>query len=155
MPQAEVMRPIEILLVEDNPGDVRVAIEALKDGKVRNRITVMSDGEQALRFLRNGDPYTYGVRPDLVLLDLNLPLKDGREVLAEIRADPILQSLPVAVLTVSADEQDVLASYRLQTTCYMVKPVDAPQLLAVVATVAHFWIRVDSLNASEAVSAVA
>jgi CheY-like chemotaxis protein len=148
MPQAEVTLPIEILLVEDNPGDARLAIEALKDGKLRNRITVVTDGEQALRFLKRHDPYTRAVRPDLVLLDLNLPRKDGREVLAEIRADPKLQSLPVAVLTASADEQDVLASHRL-ATCYIVMPVDAPQLLAVVASVAHFWIRVDSFRPAD------
>jgi two-component system, chemotaxis family, response regulator Rcp1 len=155
MPQAEVMRPIEILLVEDDPGDVRLAIEALKEGKVRNRITVVTDGVQALQYLTSRHPYTQAARPDLVLLDLNLPRKDGREVLAAMRADPTLCSMPVAILTASADEQDVLAGYRLQATCYMVKPVDAPQLLAVVASVAHFWIRVDSLYASEAVSAVA
>jgi chemotaxis family two-component system response regulator Rcp1 len=124
-----------------------VAIEALKDGNVCNRMCVVSEGERALQYLTARHPYTQAARPDLVLLDLNLPRKDGRGVLAAIRADPMLQSLPVAVLTASADEQDVLANHRLQATYYMVKPVDATQLLDVVASVAHFWIRVDRLHA--------
>jgi chemotaxis family two-component system response regulator Rcp1 len=142
MLRADFTRPIEVLLVEDSPGDARLAIEALTDGKVRNRITVVTDGEQALRYLKGRYPFTDRVRPDLVLLDLNLPLKPGLEVLAEIRADAALRSLPVVVLTASAAEQDVLATARLQATCYMTKPVDAQQLLAVVASVPDVWITV-------------
>jgi two-component system, chemotaxis family, response regulator Rcp1 len=154
MSPAAVALPIEILLVEDNPGDARLAIEALKEGKLRNRVSVVTDGEQALQFLQRRHPYTNAVRPDLVLLDLNLPRKDGREVLAEIRANPVLHSLPVAVLTASRAEHDVLASYRLQATCYITKPVDAKQLLAVVASVADFWITVVSVHKTETASAL-
>jgi two-component system, chemotaxis family, response regulator Rcp1 len=155
MQQLKVMVPVEILLVEDNPGDARLAIEALKDGKVRNRITVVTDGEQALQYLKACHPYTQAVQPDLVLLDLNLPRKDGWQVLAEMRADPTLRSIPVAILTASAAEQDVLAGYQLKATCYILKPVDVEQLLAVVASVANFWITVVSLHNREVVGAVA
>jgi two-component system, chemotaxis family, response regulator Rcp1 len=155
MQRFEVMVPVEILLVEDNPGDARLAIEALKDGKVRNRITVVTDGEQALQYLKADHPYTHAVRPDLVLLDLNLPRKDGWQALAEMLADPALRSIPVAILTASAAEQDVIKGYRLKATCYIVKPVDTEQLLAVVASVADFWITVVSVHEGEVVGAAA
>jgi CheY-like chemotaxis protein len=148
------MFPVEILRVEDNPGDARLAIEALKDGKVRNRITVVTDGEQALQYLKACHPYSQAVRPDLVLLDLNLPRKDGWQVLAEMRADPALRSIPVAILTASAAEQDISVGNRLKSTCYIVKPVDVEQPLAIVASVADFWITVMSVNESEVVGAV-
>jgi len=155
MQRLEVMFPVEILLVEDNPGDARLAIEALKDGKVRNRITVVTDGEQALQYLNACHPYTQAVRPELVLLDLNLPRKDGWQVLAAMRADPILGSIPVAILTGSAAEQDVIKGYRLKATGYIVKPVDVEQLLAVVASVADFWISVVNVHESGVAGAVA
>ena len=155
MQRLEVMFPVEILLVEDNPGDARLAIEALKDGKVRNRINVVTDGEQALQYLKACHPYTQAVRPDLVLLDLNLPRKDGWQVLAEMLADPALRSIPVAILTASAAEQDVIKGYQLKATCYIVKPVDAEQLLAVVASVADFWITVVSVHQGAVLGAVA
>ena len=153
MSHATVMQPVEILLVEDNPRDARLTIEALRDGKVGNHVTVLVDGEQALRFLRAQNPYRNAVRPDLVLLDLNLPRVDGREVLARVRADPALRALPVAVLTASAADQDMLMSARLAATCYLTKPVDAKQLLAVVGSVAGFFVSVVRTPARETVHA--
>lgn len=150
MPPFAGMRPVQILLVEDNPGDARLAIEALKDGRVGNRVTVVADGEQALRFLHGEAPFTDAARPDLVLLDLGLPGKSGGDVLTEIRADPILAALPVAVLTGSAVEQDILRSNHLQVTSYITKPVSAAQLLEVVRSVADFWVTISSVQAPTA-----
>ena len=138
-------RPIEILLVEDNPGDVRLTIEALRDSKVRNNLRVASDGVHAMAYLRREGQYTDVVRPDLVLLDLNLPRKDGREVLAEIKADPELKSLPVVILTTSSAEQDVLKSYELQANCYITKPVDLEQFITVVRSIQDFWLTIVTL----------
>jgi len=118
---------IDILLVEDSPGDVRLTREALKEGKVRNNLCVCADGVEALDFLRGRGEYVGAVRPDLILLDLNMPKKDGREVLAEIKADPELRSIPVVILTTSEAEQDVLKSYNLHANCYISKPVDLVQ----------------------------
>jgi two-component system, chemotaxis family, response regulator Rcp1 len=115
--------PIEILLVEDNPGDVRLTIEALRDSKVRNNLHVAKDGVEAMAFLRHEREYAHVVRPDLVLLDLNLPRMDGRQVLAEMKADQGLNTIPVVVLTTSRAEQDILRSYELQANCYISKPV--------------------------------
>jgi two-component system, chemotaxis family, response regulator Rcp1 len=134
-------RPIEILLVEDNPGDVRLTIEALRDSKVRNNLQVASDGVQALERLRA----TGSARPDLILLDLNLPKKDGREVLAEIKADPSLKTIPVVILTTSRAEQDVLRTYELQANCYITKPVDLEQFITVVKSIEHFWLTIVTL----------
>jgi chemotaxis family two-component system response regulator Rcp1 len=141
----ESMRPIEILLVEDNPGDVRLTREALKEAKVRNNLAVANDGVEALAYLRREPPHEAATRPDLVLLDLNLPRKDGREVLAEIKADPDLRRLPVVVLTTSTAEQDILESYNLYANCYITKPVDLDQFLGIVTSIEDFWLTIVKL----------
>ena len=135
-------RPIEILMVEDNPGDVRLTVEALKEGKVRNNFHTVEDGVEALAFLRRQGRYADAPRPDLVLLDLNLPKKNGREVLAEIKQDPDLRRTPVVILTVSQAEQDILKSYNLHANCYITKPVDLDQFLQVVKSIENFWLTV-------------
>lgn len=140
-----VGRPIEILLVEDNPGDVRLTIEGLKEGKVRNNLHVARDGVEALEFLRRQGPFANAVRPDLILLDLNLPRKDGREVLSDIKRDPALMTIPVVVLTTSRAEQDVLHSYQLQANCYITKPVDLEQFITVVRSIEDFWLTIVTL----------
>jgi two-component system, chemotaxis family, response regulator Rcp1 len=138
-------RPIEILLVEDNPGDVRLTIEGLNEGKVRNNLHVARDGVEALAFLRREAPFADAVRPDLILLDLNLPRKDGREVLADIKSDHDLRTIPVVVLTTSRAEQDVLHSYQLQANCYITKPVDLEQFITVVKSIENFWLTIVTL----------
>ena len=138
-------RPIHILLVEDNPGDVRLTIEALRDSKVRNHLHVATDGVEAMAFLRGEGKYANGVRPDLVLLDLNLPRMDGRQVLAEMKADPRLKMIPVVVLTTSRAEQDVLQSYALQANCYISKPVDLEQFMTVIRSIEDFWLTIVTL----------
>jgi chemotaxis family two-component system response regulator Rcp1 len=142
---AERMQPVEILLVEDNPGDVRLTIEALRDGKVRNHLNVVTDGVEALLYLRRQGRYAAAARPDLILLDLNLPRKDGREVLAEIKADPHLRSIPVVILTTSQADQDILKSYELNANCYITKPVDLDQFISVVRSIEDFWFTVVTL----------
>lgn len=136
---------IDILLVEDNPGDVRLTREVLKDGKLRNNLFVCGDGEEALDFLRQRGKHADAVRPDLVLLDLNLPRKSGREVLAEVKEDPELKSIPIVVLTTSAAEQDILQSYNLHANCYITKPVDLPQFMNVVNFIYDFWLEIVKL----------
>ena len=136
---------IEILLVEDNPGDVRLTQEALKESKILNRLAVVCDGEEAMAALRNEGQYADLPRPDLVLLDLNLPRKDGREVLADIKADPDLRRIPVVVLTTSEAEQDILKAYDLHANCYIVKPVDFEQFIKVVRIIENFWMTVVKL----------
>ncbi len=138
-------RPIEILLVEDNPGDVRLTIEALKEGKVSNNLSVARDGVEALAFLRREGSFSQAPRPDLVLLDLNLPRKDGREVLAEIKVDPLLRRIPVVVLTTSKAEEDILRTYDLHANCYITKPVDLEQFISVVRSIDDFWLSVVKL----------
>lgn len=140
MTQAIESRPIEILLVEDNPGDVDLTIEALADAKVRNKLNVVSDGVEAIEYLRRQRAYANAVRPDLILLDLNLPKKDGREVLAEIKNDPDLKTIPVVVLTSSDSERDVLRSYELYANCYIRKPTDLHNFLEVVQAIEDFWL---------------
>ncbi len=135
-------RPIEILMVEDNPGDVRLTIEALKEGKVRNNLTTVEDGEAAMKYLRRQGPYSKVPRPDLVLLDLNLPKKNGREVLAEIKDDPDLKRIPVVILTVSEAEQDIIKSYNLHANCYITKPVNLEQFIKVVRSIEDFWLSI-------------
>ena len=142
-------RPVEILLVEDNAGDVRLTIEALRDGKVHHNLNVARDGVEALAYLRREPPFTAAVRPDLILLDLNLPRKDGREVLAEIKAEPALKTIPVVVLTTSRAEQDVLRSYELQANCFVTKPVNLDQFIGVVKSIEDFWLTVVRLPDSE------
>ena len=143
----DLVKPIEILLVEDNPGDVRLTIEALKEAKVINHLTVVKDGVEALAFLRRQGSYTTAPRPHLILLDLNLPRKDGREVLADIKTDDNLKRIPVVVLTTSQDEQDVLKSYNLHANCYITKPVDLDQFVRVVRSIEDFWLGIVVLPA--------
>lgn len=138
-------RVVEILLVEDNYGDVRLAQEALKESKVANNLHVVEDGVEALAFLRREGKYADVVRPDLVLLDLNLPRKDGREVLMEIKADDQLKHIPVVVLTVSEAEEDILKSYSLHANCYISKPIDLDQFLKVVKSIEDFWLTIVKL----------
>jgi two-component system, chemotaxis family, response regulator Rcp1 len=135
-------RPIEILMVEDNPGDVRLTVEALKEGKVRNNFHTVEDGIEAMAFLRREGRYADVPRPDLILLDLNLPKMNGREVLAEVKEDPDLRRIPVVILTVSKAEQDILKSYNLHANCYITKPVDLDQFLGVVKSIENFWLTV-------------
>jgi len=140
MSVAELMKPVEILLIEDNPGDVRLTKEALKEAKAINNLTVLKDGDEALAFLRHQGIYDNAATPHLILLDLNLPRKDGREVLAEIKADEKLKRIPVVVLTTSQDEQDVFKSYNLHANCYVTKPVDLEQFISVVKSIEDFWL---------------
>ena len=146
---AAVTTPIEILMVEDSPGDVRLTKEALKDAKVLNHISVVEDGVAAMAFLRREGAHAEAPRPDLILLDLNLPRKDGREVLAEIKADPALTQIPVVVLTTSQAEQDILKSYQLHANCYVTKPVDLDKFISVVKSVETFWLTVARLPSIE------
>ena len=137
--------PIEILLVEDNPGDARLTLEAMREAKVRNRIHVVEDGVEAMEFLRRQGRFGDAPRPDLILLDLNLPRKDGREVLAEVKADPDLKRIPVVVLTTSRAEEDVLRAYNLHANCYVTKPVDLEQFMKIVGQIDEFWVKVVTL----------
>jgi CheY-like chemotaxis protein len=138
-------RPVEILLVEDSPSDTELTVEALKEAKIRNHLSHVEDGVQALEFLRRQGPFTDAPRPDLIMLDLNLPRKDGREVLAEIKSDKDLKSIPVVVLTTSRAEQDILRAYQLNANCYITKPVDFEQFLAVVRSIESFWLFIVTL----------
>ncbi len=131
--------PIEILLVEDNPGDARLALEALKESKVRNNLHHVPDGVEAMRFLRRHGEYAGGLTPDLILLDLNLPRKDGREVLAEIKEDAKLRPIPVVVLTTSVAESDLAKSYDLHANAYVVKPIDLDRFVEIVKAIEDFW----------------
>jgi two-component system, chemotaxis family, response regulator Rcp1 len=134
--------PIEILLVEDDPGDVRLTREALAEGKVRSSLTVARDGFEAVQILRREGPYANAVRPDVILLDLNLPRMDGREVLKAIKSDPRLRRIPVVVLTTSSADEDVIESYDLQANCYITKPIDLEQFMRVVKAVSEFWLEI-------------
>jgi CheY-like chemotaxis protein len=135
----------EVLLVEDSPGDVRLTREALKDAKVHINLHVAADGMQAMEFLKREGKYAGVPRPDLILLDLNLPKKDGREVLEEIKENPALQSIPIVILTTSSSEEDVLKSYRLHANCYISKPVDLEGFLTVVKSIDSFWLTIVTL----------
>ena len=138
-------QPIEILLVGDNPGDVRLTLEVMKDARVRNHMSMVKDGVEALAFLRREGDFADAPRPDLILLDLNLPKKDGMEVLADIKADPTLRRIPVVVLTVSKDEEDILKSYDLYANCYVTKPINMEQFIAVVRSIEDFWLTIVKL----------
>jgi CheY-like chemotaxis protein len=138
-------KPVEILLVEDNPMDVIVTREALNEGKVCNNLSVVQDGEEAIDFLRRKGVYADAPRPDVILLDLNLPKKDGREVLLEIKNDPALQEIPVIVLTTSKAEEDVLQSYQLHANCFITKPVDLDQFTTVIRQIEGFWFEIVKL----------
>lgn len=138
-------RPVEILLVEDNQPDVELTMEALEENKVRNNLHVVSDGEAAMDFLFKRAPYTGVPRPDLILLDLNLPRKDGREVLAEVKSDAGLKTIPVVILTTSQAEEDILRSYQLQANCYVTKPVKLSEFIKVVQSIDNFWLSIVEL----------
>jgi len=141
--------PVEILLVEDNPGDVRLTQEALKEGKVYNNLHWAKDGVEALEFLRRQGKHAKAPRPDIILLDLNLPKKDGREVLAVVKNDADLKHIPVVVLTTSEAEEDVLKSYSLHANCYVTKPVDLEKFIHVVQSIDRFWLTVVTLPPAE------
>ena len=136
---------VEILLVEDNPGDVRLTQEAMKEGKMRNRLSVAVDGVEAMAFLRQEGKFADAPRPDVILLDLNLPKKDGRTVLAEIKADPDLKRIPVVILTSSKADADILNSYDSHANCYITKPSDLEQFIDVVKSVEGFWFQIVKL----------
>lgn len=138
-------KPIEILLVEDNPGDVRLTAEALRENKFRNKLNVVADGVEAMAYVRREGKYSDAPCPDLILLDLNLPKKDGREVLAEIKADEDLKRIPVVILTTSKAEEDIFKTYDHHANCYITKPVDLEQFIKVVKTIQEFWLTIVSL----------
>jgi two-component system, chemotaxis family, response regulator Rcp1 len=138
-------KPIEILLVEDNPGDVRLTKEALRDDKIRNDITVVTDGVEALAYLRKEAGYETAIRPDMILLDLNLPRKSGLEVLREIKADENLRRIPVVILSTSQAERDIVQSYDLHANAYVSKPVDLDQFISVVRVIEGFWLQIVKL----------
>lgn len=138
-------QPIEILLVEDSPTDRFLAEEALLQAKMTNRVSVVTDGEQAIQYLRRQEPFTNAIRPDLILLDLNLPKKDGRDVLKEIKEDPVLKVIPVVVLTTSRAEEDILKSYGLHANCYITKPVQFEEFKKIVMSIESFWFAVVKL----------
>ncbi|HSQ55482.1 MAG TPA: response regulator [Gemmata sp.] len=140
--------PIEILLVEDSPDDADLTIDALRDGRVRNRITHVEDGVEAMAFLRREGKYADAPRPDLILLDLNLPRKNGREVLTEVKTDPELRRIPVVVMTSSDDEKDIMEAYNRHVNCYVTKPVDLDQFIGVVKSIEHFWFSIVRLAAA-------
>ena len=135
-------KPVEILMVEDDAGDIRLTREALKDAKVRNNLNVARDGEEALDYLRHMGRHKKSMRPDLILLDLNLPKKDGREVLAEIKSDENLKRIPVVILTTSKAEIDILSTYNLHANCYITKPVQLDQFIEVVKSIEDFWLTI-------------
>lgn len=145
MVESEMGSPVNILLVEDNPGDARLATEALRESKVSNTLYWAKDGEEAMAFLRQEGEHAGKPRPDIVLLDLNLPKKDGREVLADIKSDDRLKTIPVVILTTSENEEDVMRTYALHCNCYITKPIDLKQFLKVVRSIEDFWLTIVKL----------
>ena len=139
------MMSVEILLVEDNLGDIRLTQVALKDSKIANTLNVVKDGVDALAYLRREGPFANAVRPDIILLDLNLPRKDGREVLEEIKADEMLRRIPVVVLTTSSADEDIIRSYNLHANCFITKPVDLNSFVTIVKSIEHFWFQIVKL----------
>jgi chemotaxis family two-component system response regulator Rcp1 len=137
--------PVQVLLVEDSPGDIRLTREAFRDAKMHVNLHIASDGEKAMAFLNREGEHEQAPRPDIILLDLNLPKKDGWQVLAEIKNDPSLSIIPVVILTTSASEEDVLRSYRLHANCYISKPVDLNGFLKVVKNIDNFWLSIVKL----------
>jgi chemotaxis family two-component system response regulator Rcp1 len=137
--------PVDLLLVEDNPGDVRLTKVALKDAKLKINMHVVGDGMEAMAFLRRQGKYASSPRPDLIMLDLNLPKKDGRQVLAEIKGDPDLKRIPVVIVTTSKAEEDILKTYNLHANCYVTKPLDLDQFIAVVQSIEQFWLTIVKL----------
>ena len=144
-PDTMRIKPIEILLAEDNPGDARLTVEGFKDAKVKHNITVVEDGKEALAYLRQESPYANVALPDLILLDLNMPKKDGREVLAEIKADANLRRIPVLVFTVSSADRDIFEAYNLQASAFITKPIDFDEFLRVVNSLTEFWLTIVKL----------
>jgi CheY-like chemotaxis protein len=138
-------RPIEILLVEDNPGDIRLTIEALRECRILNNLTIAENGEEALQILRREGLYGGAATPDLILLDLNLPRKNGHEVLADIKQEPALKHIPVVILSTSGADQDIARSYELHANCFISKPVDLEQFMAVVRSIGNFWFTIVTL----------
>ena len=138
-------RPIQILMAEDNPDDIELTVEALKDARVGNFLSVVKNGEEAIAYLRCQGKYKQAVRPDLILLDLNMPKKNGRDVLREIKNDPLLKRIPVVILTTSQAEEDIRHTYDLHANCYITKPVDFNQFLKVVRSIEDFWLTVVKL----------
>jgi len=145
MNNKKIFKSVEILLIEDNPGDVRLTQEVLKDFKMHNRLHVVKDGEEALEFLHREGKYVDVALPDLILLDLNLPKKDGREVLAQVKTDIVLKHIPVVVLTTSSTEQDVSKAYDLNANCYITKPVDLDKFIIVIKSIEDFWLTIVKL----------
>jgi CheY-like chemotaxis protein len=145
MNNGNFVNPIEVLLVEDSPADVRLTREALKEEKMRINLNVVGDGVEAMQFLRREGKFAAAARPDLILLDLNLPKKDGREVLKEIKADEGLKRIPVVILTMSKSEEDVLKTYDLHANCYITKPLDLSQFSKVVKSIQDFWLTIVKL----------
>lgn len=141
----QLIRPVEILLVEDNPGDVRLAQEALRESKVNNIMNSVVDGVEALEYLNKRGKYSEATRPDLIILDLNLPKKDGREVLEEIKMDVNLKTIPVVILTTSKREEDILKTYQLHANCFITKPMDINQFIKVVQSIQDFWFTIVKL----------
>jgi len=144
----ENLKFVEILLVEDNPGDARLTQEALNDGRIKNNLHIAYDGVEATDFLFRRNEYQNAPRPDLIILDLNLPKKNGQEVLAEIKADPGLKSIPVIVLTISKAEEDIIRSYNLHANCFLIKPIDLNQFFEVVRSIEDFWLSLVKLPRS-------
>ncbi len=140
-----IVKPIHILLVEDNPGDVRLTQEAFKENMIYNNMSVVEDGVEAMQFLRQQGKYADAPRPDLIMLDLNLPRKDGREVLSEIKTDPDLKRIPVVVLTTSEAEEDIVKTYNNHANCYITKPVDLEEFIKIVKSIETFWLNVVKL----------
>lgn len=145
MSERDCNKPIEILLIEDNPGDIELTKIALEDNKMTINLSVVEDGVEALKFLKKEGKYANAPHPDLILLDLNLPRKDGREVLAEMKADPILKRIPVVILTTSQAEEDVLRAYNLCANCYITKPVDFDRFVKIVRSIENFWFTIVKL----------
>lgn len=141
----KAIRIIDILLVEDNPGDIRLTQEVLKEGKIKNMLSVVNDGEEAISFLKKTGKYTDAISPDLILLDLNLPKKNGREVLIQIKNDPQLSSIPVIILTTSDAENDIINTYASHANCYITKPVDFYQFIKVIRVIEDFWLTIVKL----------
>lgn len=141
--------PVQILMAEDNPDDVFLTKEALRETKLHVNLSVVDNGVKAMQFLRREGPYADAPRPDLILLDLNMPIKDGREVLTEIKADDDLKSIPVVILTTSQAEEDILRAYRLHANCYVTKPIDFEQFLKLIQTLEDFWLTVVRLPAND------
>jgi len=149
MSSQTISRPIEILLVEDNPGDVRLTQEVFKESKILNNLSVAVDGMEAMAFLRREGKYVNALCPDLILLDLNLPKKDGREVLAEIKSSEQLKRIPVVVLTISKAEEDIFKTYELYANCFITKPLDLDQFITIVKSIEDFWLTIVKLPPNE------